>query len=93
MDRTQLLQHFDTLAETPDAVAKLRNSVLHLATRGILVLQNSADEPAIELSKRITALGQQIAKEQKIKLPTDRRARTPDPPRPLRARPPHHVIP
>ena len=24
MDRTQLLQHFDTLAETPEAVAKLR---------------------------------------------------------------------
>src|SRR6266487_1600029 len=37
MDRTQLLQHFDTLAETPDAVAKLRALVLDLAVRGLLV--------------------------------------------------------
>ena len=37
MDRAQLLQHFDTLAETPDAVAKLRNFVLTLAVRGRLV--------------------------------------------------------
>jgi len=34
---SQLLhQHFDTLAETPEAVAKLRGFVLDLAVRGYL---------------------------------------------------------
>src|ERR1039458_7272079 len=37
MDRAQLLQHFDTLAETPDAVVKLRKLVRHLAVRGELL--------------------------------------------------------
>jgi type I restriction enzyme S subunit len=42
---SQLLQqHFDTLAETPDAVAKLRNFVLSLAVRGQLLPQNVEDE-------------------------------------------------
>jgi type I restriction enzyme, S subunit len=41
MDRAQLLQHFDTLAETPEAVAKLRAFVLDLAVRGRLVPQTS----------------------------------------------------
>jgi type I restriction enzyme S subunit len=47
MDRTQLLQHFDTLAETPEAVEKLRKLVLDFAIRGRLVSQNSKDDPAI----------------------------------------------
>jgi type I restriction enzyme S subunit len=34
MNRTQLLQHFDALAETPGAVAKLRDLVLRLAVQG-----------------------------------------------------------
>jgi len=37
MDRTQLLQHVETLAETPEAVAKLRDFVLRLAVRGYLL--------------------------------------------------------
>jgi type I restriction enzyme S subunit len=77
MNRSQLLSdHFATLAETPDAVAKLRNFALHLGTRGILVPQKSTDEPAVELVKRITALGERIAKEQKIKLPAPEAAIT-----------------
>ncbi len=31
MDRTQLLQHFEALAETPEAVPKVRALVLDLA--------------------------------------------------------------
>jgi hypothetical protein len=31
MNRAQLFQHFDTLADTPQAVARLRNLVLSLA--------------------------------------------------------------
>jgi type I restriction enzyme S subunit len=40
----QFWQHFDTLAETPDAVARLRNFVLSLAVRGHLLPQNTEDE-------------------------------------------------
>ena len=46
MNRAQLLQHFDTLAETPDAVAKLRTLVLQLAVQGSLVPHSKA-EPAV----------------------------------------------
>jgi type I restriction enzyme S subunit len=38
MDRARLLKHFDTLADTPDAVAKLRSLVLNLAIKGDLRL-------------------------------------------------------
>jgi len=44
MDRPQLLQHFDTLAETPDAVEKLRAFVLDFAVRGRLVTPSDALE-------------------------------------------------
>ena len=48
MNRAQLLQHFDTLADTPEAVAKLRAFVLDLAVRGRLVPQaiNPDKDPA-----------------------------------------------
>ena len=46
-------KHFDTLAETPDAVGKLRTLVLELATRGSLVPQEPNDEPASEILRRI----------------------------------------
>ena len=44
MDRTQLLQHFETLAETPEAPAKLRKFVLSLAVRGQLLPQKAEEE-------------------------------------------------
>src|SRR5882762_10304360 len=44
MDGPQLLQHFDTLADTPDAILKLRAFVLDLAVRGLLVPQASKPE-------------------------------------------------
>ena len=55
MERAQLLQHFDTLAETPDAVEKFRRLVLDFAIRGRLVPQNPNDEPAIQLIERAKA--------------------------------------
>src|SRR6266567_4582282 len=66
----QLWQHFDTLAETPGAVAKLRDFALHLATRGKLVPQDLTDEPATVLADRVSTLGKRIAKEQDLRLPT-----------------------
>ena len=55
MDRTQLLQHFDTLAETPEVVEKLRNLILDFAVRGRLVPQDSSEETAHALLKRVAS--------------------------------------
>ena len=48
-----LLANFEILAEAPNGISRLRELVLELAMRGKLVEQNPADEPAIELAKRI----------------------------------------
>lgn len=53
MNATQLLVHFDRLAEAPDAVPRLRRFILDLAVRGKLVEQDARDEPAAVLLKRI----------------------------------------
>jgi len=52
MTRSQFFQHFDLLADQPDAVAKMRELVLQLAVRGQLVEQNSKDEPAQKTVER-----------------------------------------
>jgi type I restriction enzyme S subunit len=44
MDWSQFLPHFETLADTPDAVLKLRALVLQLAIRGGLAPQDPEDE-------------------------------------------------
>lgn len=44
-----LLQHFESLADTPDAVPKLRSLILDLAIRGALAPQNPDDPPASNL--------------------------------------------
>jgi type I restriction enzyme S subunit len=49
----RVLAHFDQISEAPDAVPRLRRFVLDLAVRGKLVDQDSSDEPASELLKRI----------------------------------------
>jgi type I restriction enzyme, S subunit len=49
MNAERLLQHFDRIAEAPDAVAHLRRFILDLAVRGKLVDQDPNDEPALEL--------------------------------------------
>jgi len=67
MNRAQLLQHFDTLAETPEAVAKLRVFVLDLAVRGFLVPQNNKDESGAELVKRILDEKRRLTREDVIK--------------------------
>jgi type I restriction enzyme S subunit len=62
-----LLQQFDSLADTPDAVSKLRALVLDLAVRGKLVPQDPNDEPASELLERIQSEKQHLVKEGKSK--------------------------
>ncbi|MGA1832461.1 restriction endonuclease subunit S [Rhizobium wenxiniae] len=55
MNPERLLQHYEQIADAPDAIARLRRFILDLAVRGKLVPQDSADEPASELLKRIAA--------------------------------------
>jgi len=53
MNAAQLLQHYERIADAPDAVARLRRFVLDLAVRGKLLPQDPSDEPASELLLRI----------------------------------------
>lgn len=53
MNAERLLQHYEGIADAPDAITRLRRFVLDLAVRGKLVPQDPNDEPASELLKRI----------------------------------------
>jgi type I restriction enzyme S subunit len=55
MNAERLLSAYERIADAPDAIARLRHFVLDLAVRGKLVPQDSNDEPASELLKRIAA--------------------------------------
>ncbi len=55
MNADGLLRVYERAADAPDAVARLRRFILDLAVRGKLVAQDSSDEPATELLKRIAA--------------------------------------
>jgi type I restriction enzyme S subunit len=57
-----LLSHFDRISEAPDAIPRLRRFILDLAVRGKLVEQDSRDEPASELLKRIQAEKERLVK-------------------------------
>ena len=52
MNAALLLEHYQHIAEAPDAIARLRRFILDLAVRGKLVEQDPNDEPASELLKR-----------------------------------------
>lgn len=52
MTPRDFIAHFDTIAEAPNGIARLREFVLRLAVRGRLVPQNPADEPANRLIER-----------------------------------------
>jgi type I restriction enzyme S subunit len=54
MNADRLLAHYETIADAPDAIARLRKFVLDLAVRGKLVSQDPKDKPASDLLKRIT---------------------------------------
>ena len=49
------IAHFDTIAEAPNGIARLREFVLRLAVRGRLVPQAPDDEPAGSLLRRLKA--------------------------------------
>ncbi|WP_426129708.1 restriction endonuclease subunit S [Pararhizobium sp. PWRC1-1] len=47
MNAERLLQHYEQIADAPNAIARLRRFILDLAVRGKLVPQESADGPAL----------------------------------------------
>jgi type I restriction enzyme S subunit len=53
MNAERLLQHYERIADAPDAIARLRRFILDLAVRGKLVPQDAKDEPALELLSKI----------------------------------------
>lgn len=67
MNAEQLLAHFDRIADSPDAIPRLRRFILDLAVRGKLVPQDPKDEPASELLKRITVEKEKWVKAGEIK--------------------------
>jgi type I restriction enzyme S subunit len=52
MNAERLLRHYEKIADTPDAIPRLRRFILELAVRGKLVPQDENDEPAEEILKR-----------------------------------------
>ena len=66
MDLKTFFENFDTLAEAPGGIARLRELILDMAVRGKLVPQNSEDESAEELRKRIAIKKKELEKEKLI---------------------------
>jgi type I restriction enzyme S subunit len=67
MNAERLLEHYEKIAEAPDAIPKLRRFILDLAVRGKLVPQDPNDEPAEELLKRIEAEKKRLINEGVVK--------------------------
>lgn len=64
---TLLTDNLPLLAGAPSGIKKLRELILELAVRGKLVPQDTSDEPASELLKRITEEKARLVAEGKIK--------------------------
>jgi len=69
MDFKTFLEHFDTIAQAPNGIAKLRSLILDLAVQGKLVQQNPEDEPASKFFVRIKAEQERLIQEKKIRKP------------------------
>ena len=67
MNADRLLDHYEKIADAPDAVQRLRRLILDLAVRGKLVEQDPNDEPASELLKLIAAEKARLVKTGEIK--------------------------
>lgn len=72
MNLKTFFKHFDTLAEAPNGIQRLRELILDMAVRGKLVPQDPEDEPAEKIlrrvqnkKKKLIALGE-VPKPQKI---------------------------
>ncbi len=65
MDLSTFFKHFDTLAEAPNGIQRLRELILDMAVRGKLVPQDPEDEPAEKLLKKILLNKTEINKKEK----------------------------
>jgi type I restriction enzyme S subunit len=63
----RIAEHFDTLFTTEQSIDQLKQTILQLAVMGKLVPQDSNDEPASELLKKIAFEKTRLIKEKKIK--------------------------
>ena len=66
MNAEHLLVHFNRVADSPDAVSRLRRFVLNLAVRGKLVERNLADEPVSELLNRTITERRKLLRKNKL---------------------------
>lgn len=69
MNAERLLRHYEKISDASDAIARLRRFILDLAVRGKLVPQDTADEPASELLKRIAREKARLTKTGEIRKP------------------------
>ena len=67
MNATEFLNNFGHLADAPDGISKLRQTILQLAVQGKLVEQDPNDEPADELLAKISECRLNLMKEKKLK--------------------------
>ena len=63
----RIAEHFDTLFTTEQSIDTLQETILQLAVMGKLVPQDSSNEPASVLLKKITAEKERLVKEKKLK--------------------------
>ena len=68
MNADRLLAHYERIADTPEAIPRLRRFIHDLAVRGKLVDQHPQDEPASDLLKRIAKKKARMVKAGTIKL-------------------------
>ena len=69
MNADRLFALYDRVADAPDAVGRLRRFVLDLGVRGKLVVQDPAEEPARDLSQRITVEKARLVRAGEIRQP------------------------
>lgn len=67
MNPQTFFDHFERLTDAPNAVARLRELILHLAVQGNLIEQDSTDEPSARLLERIETERRRLVKEKKIR--------------------------
>ena len=67
MTTREFIEVFDTIAEAPGGIGRLRELVLHFAVRGRLVPQDSNDEPAMMLLDNIAEDRVDLIKKKKIR--------------------------
>jgi type I restriction enzyme, S subunit len=70
MSAVRLLDHYERIAEAPDATAHLRRLILDLAVRGKLAAQDLNEAPASELFNHIAAERLRLIKPGSIRSPT-----------------------